>query len=83
MGSRRDGFVGWRDKFREMGLWFGEMGRRVGWRSREEMRVVLERRKKKVRSKRKRKERSQREREREGERKKKRIFFLMREEREV
>ena len=81
MGSRRDGFVGWRDKFREMGLWFGEMGRRVGWRSREEMRVVLERKKKSEKQKKKKGEKSQRERERERERK--RDFFLMREEREV
>ena len=63
--------------------WISEMGRRVGWRSREEMRVVLERKKKGEKQKKKKGEKSERERGREGERKKRRIFFLMREEREV
>ena len=61
--------------------WVSEMGRRVGWRSREEMRVVLERKKKSEKQKKKKGEKS--EIEREGERKKKRNIFLMREEREV
>ena len=62
------------DKFREMGLWVSEMGRRVGWQSREEMRVVLERKKKSEKQKKKKGEKSQRERERERERK--RDFFF-------